>query len=156
MTQRFDYQTDAAEAMRGLGAVYAVLGRSTLAKSLLDLVFLRASQINGCAYCTDMHSRDLLRAGVPIEKVLLVAAWREAGEWFSEQERAALEWAESVTQIASTRATDAEYALVSSHFTSKEVADLTIAISLINTYNRIAIASRRPADSLRSVNRHDG
>lgn len=126
------------------------VGRSGLPKPLLDLVFLRASQINGCAYCTDMHSHDLLREGVPVEKVMLVATWHDGGDWFSEQERAALAWTESITRIADAHAGDADYAVVSSQFTSKEIADLTIAISLINTYNRIAIAARRPPDSLRT------
>ena len=76
---------------------------------LIDLVYLRVSQINGCAYCIDMHSRDLLQGGVPIEKLVLVPAWREAGRLFSEKEQAALAWSETVTRVAETAVPDADH-----------------------------------------------
>jgi AhpD family alkylhydroperoxidase len=100
MVQRLDYQKLSAAGVRAVGGLYVYVSNSGLPKILLDLVFLRASQINGCAYCIGMHSRDLLKAGVSVEKVMLLAAWREAGEVFTAQERAALGWTEAVTLIS--------------------------------------------------------
>ena len=89
-----------------------------------------------------MHSRDLVKDGFAVEKLVLVPAWREAGSLFSEQERAALRWAETVTRIAETAVPDAEYQAAAGHFSAKELADLTIAIGLMNAYNRLAISFR--------------
>jgi AhpD family alkylhydroperoxidase len=107
------------------------------------MVFLRASQINGCAYCIDMHSRDLMKGGVAVDKVMLVSVWREAGDMFSEREKAALEWTEAVTSIAETHAPDEAFAAVSAQFQPKEISDLTLAIGVINAYNRLSIGFRR-------------
>lgn len=142
MTQRLDYTSVSPAGMKALGGVYAHVGQSGLAKSLVDLVYLRISQINGCAYCIDMHSRDLLKGGLAVEKLVLVPAWREAPSLFSEQERAALAWAETVTRVADTSVPDAEFAAASAQFSEKELADLTIAIGLMNAYNRMAISFR--------------
>lgn len=144
MTQRLDYSAIAADGMKALGKVYGYVGQSGLPKSLVDLVYLRVSQINGCAYCIDLHSRDLLAEGVGIEKLVLVPAWREAEGLFSEQERAALAWAETVTRVVETGAPDAEFEHASAHFSEKELVDLTIAIGLMNAYNRMAIGFRKP------------
>jgi AhpD family alkylhydroperoxidase len=100
------------------------------------------SLINGCAYCIDTHSRELRELGVSNEKVALVSVWDEAGELFDARERAALAWAETVTQISTTGAPDSAYAAVSVHFDEKELVDLTIAIGLMNAYNRMAISFR--------------
>ena len=143
MTQRLDYQKLSPAGVRALGGVYMYVSSSGLPKALVDLVFLRASQINGCAYCIDSHTRDLVKEGVPLEKLMLVSAWREAGDIFSEKERAALQWTEAVTLIAQTSAPDDAFAVVQAQFEPKELSDLTIAIGLINTYNRIAISFRR-------------
>jgi AhpD family alkylhydroperoxidase len=140
---RLDYQKIAAAGMRAVGGVYVYVGNSGLPKALVDLVYLRCSQINGCAYCIDSHSRDLLKEGVPAEKLMLLAAWRESGEVFTIQERAALQWAEALTLVSQTHAPDADYDAVAAVFSPKEVADLTIAIGLINVYNRVAIGFRR-------------
>jgi AhpD family alkylhydroperoxidase len=144
MTQRLDYKTIAAAGMKSFDEVHGYVGKSGLLKVLIDLVYLRTSQINGCAYCIDMHSRDLIKNGVPIEKLVLVPAWREAGSLFSEQEQAALAWSETVTRVAETAVPDEDYRDVVAHFSEKELADLTIAISLMNAYNRLAISFRRP------------
>ena len=109
MTPRLDYSTVAADGMKVLGGVYGYIAHSGLPKALVDLVYLRVSQINGCAYCIDLHSRDLINEGLAIEKLVLVPAWREAGSLFSEQERAALGWAETVTRVAETAVPDAEF-----------------------------------------------
>jgi AhpD family alkylhydroperoxidase len=143
MTLRLDYPSVAADGMKALGGVYGYVGRSGLPKALIDLVYLRVSQINGCAYCIDMHSRDLLKDGMTIEKLVLVPAWHEAGELFSQQERAALRWAETVTRVAETAVPDEEFKAAAAHYDEKQLADLTIAISLMNAYNRMAISFRR-------------
>ena len=114
-----------------------------LPKALIDLVYLRCSQINGCAYCIDAHSRDLVKEGMATDKLMLISAWREAGEMFSDSERAALRWAEELTLVSQTAASDEAYQAVARHFQPKEPADLTIAIGLINLYNRVAIGFRR-------------
>jgi AhpD family alkylhydroperoxidase len=142
MTQRLDYKTIAAGGMKAFGEVHGYVGKSGLSKVLIDLVYLRVSQINGCAYCIDMHSRDLIKGGVSVEKLVLVPAWREAGSLFSEQERAALAWSETVTRVAETAVPEADYRDAAAHFSEKEPADLTIAISLMNAYNRLAISFR--------------
>jgi AhpD family alkylhydroperoxidase len=146
MTLRLDYQKLSTAGLRALGGVYLYIVNSGLPKALIDLVFLRASQINGCAYCIDMHSRDLLKGGVAVEKVMLVSAWREAGDIFTDKEKAALEWAEAVTLISQSHAPDEVFAAVSAQFQPKEVSDLTLAIGVINTYNRLSIGFRRAPD----------
>ena len=147
MTQRASYDTLAAEGMKALGGVYMYVARCGLEKSLVDLVYLRSSQINGCAYCIDAHTRDLVKEGVALEKLMLVSAWREAGSYFSQREQAALAWAEVVTQVATTHVPDPAYEAAVAVFGEKDLADLTIAIGLINTYNRIAISFRKPPQS---------
>jgi AhpD family alkylhydroperoxidase len=110
----------------------------------VNLVYLRVSQINGCAYCIDMHSRDLLKGGLAVEKLVLVPVWREAGSLFDSRERAALAWTETVTRVADTAIPDGEFESASTAFSEKELADLTIAIGLMNAYNRLAIGFRNP------------
>jgi len=142
MTQRLDYNAAAPAGMKALGSVYGYMLQSGLPKSLIDLVYLRVSQINGCAYCIDMHSRDLLKEGASIEKLVLVPAWREGGPLFDEQERAALAWSETVTLVAKTGVPEQDYAAAAAVFDPKQLADLTIAIGLMNAYNRMAISFR--------------
>ena len=142
MTTRLDYRSLASAGMKGFGAVSVYVGQSGVPKSLVDLVYLRVSLINGCAYCIDKHSHDLIADGMDVSKVVLVPVWHEAGELFSAQERAALRWAETVTRVAETAVPDEEFAAVSKEFGDKAVADLTVAISLMNAYNRLAISFR--------------
>lgn len=142
MSPRMNYAAAAPGGIKSLGAVHHYITQSGLAATLVDLVYLRVSQINGCAYCIDLHSRDLLKTGVPVEKVLLVAAWDEAGPLFSGPEKAALKWAEIVTQVGDTHVPDSAYAEARAAFTEKQLADLTIAIGLIGAYNRLAISFR--------------
>jgi AhpD family alkylhydroperoxidase len=151
MTQRTDYQTHTAGGMKALGTVYGYVLSSGLPKPLMNLVYLRASQINGCAYCLDLHTHDALADGASVEKLMLVSAWREAGAYFSERERAALAWTETVTNVALTHVPDDEYAAAAAQFSEKELSDLTLGIGLINAYNRMAISFRRQPDSLRSL-----
>lgn len=148
MTQRASYETLAAEGMKTLGGVYMYVARCGLEKALVDLVYLRTSQINGCAYCIDSHTQDLLKQHVPVEKVVLVSAWREAGAFFSERERAALAWAEVVTLVSENHVPEQDYATAVAVFGEKSLADLTIAIGLINVYNRVAISFRKTPPSV--------
>ena len=144
MIPRLDYTAISPAGVKALGGVYGYILQSGLAGPLVNLVYLRVSQINGCAYCIDMHSRDLLKGGIDVEKLVLVAAWREAGSLFDVRERAALAWAETVTRVSDTTIPDAEFQAASTVFPEKELVDLTIAIGLMNTYNRLAIGFRIP------------
>jgi AhpD family alkylhydroperoxidase len=112
-----------------------------LEHSLLHLIKLRASQINGCAYCIDMHWKDLRALGEGEQRLYGLDAWRES-PYDTARERAALEWTESLTRITDGHAPDAAYEAVRSHFSEKEIADLTFAITAINAWNRLAIALR--------------
>ncbi|SCX74078.1 carboxymuconolactone decarboxylase family protein [Variovorax sp. EL159] len=142
MSHRIDYTQASPEVYKAFGGVYVALQKSGLPKQLVDLVYLRVSQINGCAYCIDMHSRDLLKAGLAVDKLVLVPVWREAGEVFNRRERAALAWAETVTRVAETGVPDADYAAATAEFGDKELADLTYAIGLMNAFNRFGISFR--------------
>ncbi|MGC1303085.1 MAG: carboxymuconolactone decarboxylase family protein [Caulobacteraceae bacterium] len=140
--QRLDYYAAAPEGMKALAGVGEHIAESGLPKVLIDLINLRVSQINGCAYCIDLHSRDLLKAGVTVDKLVLTPVWREGGTLFDSRERAALAWAETVTRAAETNVPDDAYHAAIAVFNAKELADLTVAIGLINAYNRIAISFR--------------
>ena len=149
MSPRIDYTHVAPAGAKALGAVYGYVMQSDLDPVLVDLVYLRVSQINGCAYCLDMHTRDLLKKGVAVDKLALVQAWREAGPLFSEREKAALAWAESVTQVAQTGVPDADFEAASAVFGEKELVDLTFAIGVMNTYTRLAISFRNTPEAVR-------
>src|SRR3954469_9782442 len=142
MSKRLDYNHIAPAGAKALGGVYGYVMQSKLPATLICLVYLRVSQINNCAYCLDMHTRDLLKMGQKIEKLALVQAWAEAGDLFDERERAALAWAETVTRVAETGIPDEAYRAARAVFEERELVDLTIAISLMNVYNRMAISFR--------------
>jgi AhpD family alkylhydroperoxidase len=126
----------AFKAMYGLG-VY--LSKSTVEQSLLNLIYFRVSQINACANCLDMHSKDLRVEGESEQRLYLLAAWREA-PFYSDRERAALGWAEAVTKVNGGHVPDDVYDEALKHFSEEELIDLTIAVITINSYNRINIA----------------
>lgn len=142
MTRRLDYTQVAPNGAKALGGVYGYVLQSGLPGEVVDLVYLRISQINNCAYCLDMHTRELIKRGVKIEKLALVQAWEEGGSLFSDTERAALAWAETVTLVAETGVPDDAYEAARQVFDEKQLVDLTIAISLMNSYNRMAISFR--------------
>jgi AhpD family alkylhydroperoxidase len=142
VSQRLDYNKISPAGAKALAGVYGYVMQSGLPALLVDLVYLRVSQINNCAYCLDMHTRDLLKKGESIERIALLQAWREAGGLFDERERAALAWAETVTRVAETGIPDEAYEAVRAVFDEGELVDLTIAIGLMNTYNRMAISFR--------------
>ena len=127
------------KAMLGLEAALAASG---LEHNLLEFVKLRASQINGCAYCIHMHATDLRRHGESEMRVYMLDAWRES-PLYSDRERAALAWTEALTRVAETRAPDADYALVEAAFTPAEQVFLTFAIGSINVWNRLQVAFRQ-------------
>lgn len=131
------------EGAKAVGALHHFVTRSTALPSLLThLVFLRVSQINGCAHCIDIHSRDLLAEGMSVDKLLLVPVWHEAQHLFTEQERAALAWSEEVTRVSETHACDDAYAAASAVFGEKDLVDLTLAIAAMNAINRMGISFR--------------
>lgn len=144
MSNRIDYAKASPEGYKAFGGVYVTLQKSGLSQELIDLVYLRVSQINGCAYCIDMHTRDLLKRGVTVGKLVLVPVWRDAGEVFSARECIALAWAETVTLVAQTHVPDADYEAAAGEFSDKELADLTYAIGLMNAFNRLGITFRTP------------
>ena len=144
MSHRVEYTKVSPAGYKAFGGVHVYLQNCGLPKELIDLVYLRVSQINGCAYCIDMHTRDLLKSGLAVDKLALVPVWRDARDVFSPRERIALAWAETVTRVAETGVPDAEYEAASAGFTDKELADLTYAIGLMNAFNRFGIAFRTP------------
>jgi AhpD family alkylhydroperoxidase len=153
MTKRLDYNQIAPAGVKALGGVYGYVMQSGLPAALVELVYLRISQINNCAYCLDMHTRDLLKKGEKIERLALVQAWRESGSLFDTRERAALAWAETVTRVAETNVPDEAYQAARTAFDERELVDLTIAISLMNAYNRMAISFRNtPQAALTKAN----
>ncbi len=144
MSKRLDYANASPDGYKAFGGVYVAVQKSGLPKDLVDLVYLRISQINGCAYCIDMHSRDLLKNGLSVEKLVLVPVWHESGNVFSKRERVALSWAETVTRVSETGVPDADYEAAIAEFNEKELADLTYAIGLMNAFNRFGISFRVP------------
>ncbi|MEM5429808.1 carboxymuconolactone decarboxylase family protein [Cupriavidus oxalaticus] len=143
---RLDYTKASPGGVKAFGNVYGYILQSGLDSTLVELTYLRVSQINGCAYCLDMHTRDLVKKGVSVTRLALVQAWREAGDLFSEREQAALEWAESVTRVSETHVPDDVFQRTAAVFSEKELSDLTMAISLMNAFNRLAISFRRPPE----------
>lgn len=141
MDERIRYSTSAPGAYTAMSALDSYLGGCGLDANLMDLVKLRASQINGCAYCLDMHWKDLRAAGETEQRLYALDAWREA-PFYSERERAALAWAEAVTRLHDGHVPDAVYESARAVFTEKELADLTLAVAAINAWNRLSIAGR--------------
>ena len=138
MQARLNFATLAPDAQKGLFALGGYLAHCGLELSLLELVKTRASQINGCAYCIDMHTQDARAAGETEQRLYALNAWRET-PFFSDRERAALAWTEAVTLIAGGGVSDALFAEARQHFSDKELVDLTWAVAAINAWNRIAI-----------------
>lgn len=151
MTQRLAYNSVAPAALKPLYEATRYLRSSTtLEPTLLHLVFLRASQMNGCAFCIAMHWREAKEEGIGDDHLHGLNAWREA-PWYSDRERAALAWAEALTEIARTHAPDDVYDELRTHFSEREAVDLTLAVTLINSWNRFAIAFRTPPETAADV-----
>jgi AhpD family alkylhydroperoxidase len=138
---RIDYLKTARGAYEAMAGLEKYLLQSGLEVALLHLVKLRASQINGCAYCLDMHWKDLRALGETEQRLYGLDAWEES-PYYTDRERAALAWTEAVTKIRETHVPDDVYEKVRTLFTDKELADLTLAVAAINAWNRLAIAGR--------------
>lgn len=139
--ERFDYAKVAPGTYQAMLGLEKYLHQSGLEESLLHLIKLRASQINGCAYCLDMHWKDLKAIGEQDHRLYELDAWEEA-PFYSDRERAALAWTDAVTRVADSRVPDDVYDEVRKHFSEKELADLTLAVATINAWNRLAISAR--------------
>ena len=141
MIPRPDYRKFSKEPLKALLDMEAYVAQCGLDHKLLHMIKLRASQINGCAYCIDMHWKDARATGETEQRLSGLDAWRES-PYYTERERAALEWTESLTLISTTHAPDEAFAAMKGQFSDKEILDLTYAISTINSWNRIAISLR--------------
>ncbi|MCZ4243027.1 carboxymuconolactone decarboxylase family protein [Pedobacter punctiformis] len=139
MKQRINLQEKGQGAFKAMFGLGSYLAKSTIKKSILNLIYFRVSQINGCAYCLDMHAKDLRAEGETEQRLYVLDAWREA-PFYSEQERAALAFAESLTRIEGGLVPDVIYDEASKHFSEAELIDLAMAIVAINGWNRINIA----------------
>lgn len=146
MQPRIAYGRVSADGVAALSSLESYVRNSGLEHSLLELVKTRASQINRCGYCIDMHTKDARAGGESEQRLYLLPAWREAS-FYTERERAALEWTEALTQISENDVADELYQRVRRHFDEKELVDLTLAVTAINSWNRLAIAFRTEVGS---------
>jgi len=154
MKQRINAYEKGPGALQALYGAGAYLSKSPVEKSLLNLIYYRVSQINSCAYCLDMHSKDLRAAGETEQRLYVLDAWRETA-LYSDRERAALAWAEAVTKITGGQVSDDVYEEAIRRFSEQEMIDLTLAVTTINTYNRINIAFAVQGGSYQ-VGQHSG
>ena len=143
MKQRINFNEKGRDALKSLYGISRHLSESTIEKELLELLYFRVSQINGCAFCLDMHSKDLLANGESGQRLFVLDAWREA-PFYTDKERAALAWAEALTKLDGCLVPDEVYERAAQHFSETELIDLTLAVTTINTYNRFNIAFGAP------------
>jgi AhpD family alkylhydroperoxidase len=148
MESRINAMVKGQNALKAMSGAAAYLAKSIVERPLLDLVAFRVSQINGCAFCLDMHSKDLRLEGETEQRLHMMDAWRET-PLYTERERAALSWAESITNITDGHVPDKVFETARKEFSEEELIDLTLAITTTNTYNRINIAFRTPAGDYR-------
>ncbi len=141
MEPRIDYRKYAAEAQKSLYALEKYIAECGLDHKLIHLIKMRASQINGCAYCIDMHSKDARAMGETEQRLYELDAWRET-PFYTERERAAVAWTEALTLVSQTHVPDSVYDEVHQQFSEKEIVDLTLAVSMINLWNGLAISLR--------------
>ena len=142
MQIRTDFYTASPDAMKAMLALEAAVGKLSIELPLLELVRLRVSQINGCAYCLDMHSKALRKMDVAQTRLDQLAGW-QVSHAYSERERAALAWAESVTLVAATGAPDSAFEPLKAQFSEVEISELTFAIAVMNAFNRLAVGMRQ-------------
>ena len=150
MQARLDAMKAAPGAYRAMAQLQGYVDGTSLEKGLLELVKMRASQINGCAYCIDMHSKDALALGESAQRLFALDAWRET-PFFTERERAALAWTEAVTLVSQGHVPDAVFEEARAHFTDEELVNLTMAVVAINAWNRVAIAFRSEAGTYKAA-----
>ncbi|PTS93761.1 carboxymuconolactone decarboxylase family protein [Pseudomonas sp. HMWF006] len=146
MSPRLDYYNASPKAMKAIIAMEALTSHLSIEQPLLQLIRIRASQLNGCAFCTDMHSVDARRAGESDRRLYAIAVWRDSG-FFNPRERAALAWTEAVTLLAESHVPDEVYQQAKAQMSEAELVDLTIAVTTINSWNRLAVSFRQtPSD----------
>lgn len=143
MEIRINVQEIGQPAMQALYAMGKYISKSPVEQSLLELIYFRVSQINSCAFCLDMHAKDLRANGEAEQRLYLLSAWREA-PFYTERERAALAWAEALTELKGGSVPDGIYHAVQAQFSEQEIIDLTFAVMTINSYNRLNIAFGAP------------
>lgn len=143
MTKRININEIEPAAFKAMYALEAYLAQSGLSKSLKELIKIRASQINGCAYCIDMHTKDALKNGESVQRLLLISAWREAKPFFTEQEQAILAMTEELTLVHRSGLSEETYQSVVAHFSEAEVARIMMVIVTINAWNRIAVGTHQ-------------
>jgi AhpD family alkylhydroperoxidase len=148
MKTRIDFARVSPPAVQAMLGLQNYVNNSGLEHSLLELVKMRASQINGCAYCLDMHTKDALAAGETAQRLFLLDAWREAS-FYSERERAALEWTEALTLVSEDHVPDAAFEQARRHFSEAELVNLSLAVVAINGWNRLCIGLRAEAGTYR-------
>lgn len=141
MKSRLNYSEVSPGALKAMMGLEKYVHQSDLESSLVELVKMRASQLNECAYCIDMHSKDARKAGETEQRLYALSAWRET-PFFSERERAALEWTEALTKLSSTHVSDELYDSVKKHFSDEEMVVLTMSIVAINGWNRLGVGFR--------------
>jgi AhpD family alkylhydroperoxidase len=151
MQPRPSYQKAAPDVLQGMLALSTVVQKLGLAPGLVDLVNYRVSQINGCAFCLDMHSKDLRARGETEQRIYMLSAWREVPNLYDARERAALAWAEAVTRLTDQEVSDEVYNQARGEFSEKELAQLTLSIVAINGWNRLNVAFRTPAGNYKSA-----
>ena len=154
MQPRPSYQKAAPDVLQGMLALSTVVQKSGLAPGLVDLVNYRVSQINGCAFCLDMHSKDLRARGETEQRIYMLSAWREVPNLYNARERAALAWAEAVTHLTNQEISDEVYEQARGEFSEQELAQLTLSIITINGWNRLNVAFRTPAGNYKSAIKH--
>ncbi|MGE5219917.1 MAG: carboxymuconolactone decarboxylase family protein [Chloroflexota bacterium] len=152
MSPRIDFTKVTSGALQAMYGLEKYLAKSSIEQPLRALVKVRASQINGCAYCIDMHWKDARAAGETEQRLYGLAAWREA-PYYGERERAALEWTEALTLIADNHVPDQLYEAMRRHFSEQELVDLTLAVVTINSWNRIVISFRSEPGSYHPASR---
>jgi AhpD family alkylhydroperoxidase len=151
MQERFQYGKAYPDAYKAMLALSQAVEKTGLAPQLIDLVNYRVSQLNGCAFCLAMHSKDLRARGETEQRLYMISAWRDAPHLYSDRERAALAWAEAVTRLEGQQVPDAVYDAACQEFSEDELTQLTLAIVAINGWNRFNAAFHTPAGSYKSA-----
>jgi AhpD family alkylhydroperoxidase len=151
MQERFQYSKAYPEAYKTMLALSQAVEKTGLTPQLIDLVNYRVSQLNGCAFCLDMHSKDLRARGETEQRMYMISAWREVPHLYNDRERAALAWAEAVTRLEDGQVQDEVYEIARQQFSQAELVQLTLAIVAINGWNRFNVAFRTPAGNYKSA-----
>jgi len=151
MQQRFLYRSAYPDVVRAMVTLTQAVEKTGLPLELIDLVNYRVSQLNGCAFCLDMHSKDLRARGETEQRLYMISAWREASHLYSDRERAALAWAEAVTRLENQQVPDAVFSTAIQQFSEAELVQLTLAVVAINAWNRFNVAFHTPAGNYKST-----